>query len=212
MSGSNVDSGAQTGYVSLMKRWQNIVAVGGFLTVLAFVAERFFLVRAPLAGLSWADLRDFGHDLADFCLFVIYICAFVFLVVGLLYLLWRGLLRPVYSFLVEKGYLQALVGRAGAPRERSVTGRWRHFIEIGTASVLLAMLELGLTKMNTPGYWVMALVCDTSAAWSSPHGSRCDLGTIIVLPIVVDASMIFLVLWVAYSVWVEARDQGRDVK
>jgi hypothetical protein len=145
------------------------------------------------------------HDLADFCLFVIYICAFVFLVVGLLYLLWRGLLRPVYSFLVEKGYLQALVGRADAPRERSVTGRWRHFIEIEIASVLLAMLELRLTKMNTPGDWVMAHVCDTSAAWSSPHGSRCDLGTIIVLPIVVDASMIFLVLWGAYSVWVEAR-------
>jgi hypothetical protein len=152
------------------------------------------------------------HDLANFCLFVIYICAFVFLVVGSLYLLWRGLLRPVYSFLVEKGYLQALVGRAGAPREPSVTGRWRHFIEIGILSVLLAMLELRLTKMNTPGDWVMARVCDTSAAWSSPHGSRCDLGTIIVLPVVVDASMIFLALWGAYSVWVEARDQGRDIK
>ena len=155
------------------------------------------------------------HDLADFCLFVFYICAFVFPVVGLLYLLWRGLLRPVYSFLVEKGYLQALVGRAGAPRERSVTGRWRHFIEIGIASVLLAvllaMLELRFGK-STPGDWVMARVCDTSAAWSSPHGSRCDLGTIIVLPIVVDASMIFLVLWGAYSVWLEARDQSRHVK
>jgi len=211
MNASNVDRGAQTGYVSLMKRWQNIVAVGGFLIVLAFVAERFFLVRAPLAGLSWADLRDVAHDLASFASFILYISVVVLAIVGVFYLVWRGLLRPVYSFLVEKGYLQALVGRAGAPRERSVTGRWRHFIEIGIASVLLAMLELGLTKMNTPGEWVMARVCDISAAWSSPYGSRCDLGTIIVLPIVVDASMIFLVLWVAYSVWVEARDQGRDL-
>jgi len=153
-----------------------------------------------------------AHDLAEFCLYVLYISAFVLLVVGLLYLLWRGLVRPVYSFLVEKGYLQPLIGRASTPRKRSVAGRWRHFIEIGIASALLAMLELRLTEMNTPGEWVMARVCDTSGAWSSPHGSRCDLRTIIVLPIVVDASMIFLVLWVAYSVWVEARDQGRDAK
>jgi hypothetical protein len=153
-----------------------------------------------------------AHDLAEFCLYVLYISAFVLLVVGLFYLLWGGLVRPVYSFLVEKGYLQPLIGRASSPRRRSVIGRWRHFIEIGIASVLLAMLELRLTEMNTPGEWVMARVCDTSAAWSSPHGSRCDLRTIIVLPIVVDASMIFLVLWVAYSVWVEARDQGRDAK
>ena len=92
-----------------------------------------------------------ARDLADFCLFVLYVSAFVFPVAGLLYLLWRGLVRPGYSFLVEKGYLQPLVGRASAPRKRSFTGRWRHFIEIGTLSVFLAMLELRLTKMNTPG-------------------------------------------------------------
>jgi hypothetical protein len=153
-----------------------------------------------------------AHDLADFCLFVLYISAFVFLVVGLLYLLWRGLVRPVYSFLVGKGYLQPLVGRANTPCERSFNGRWPYFIGIGIASVFLAMIELVLTKMNTPGVWVMARVCDTSAAWSNPHGSRCDLGTIMVLPIVVDASMIFLGLWVAYSVWVEARDRSHDTK
>ena len=209
MNASNVDRGAQTGYVSLMKRWQNIVVLSGFLIVLVFVAGRFFLVRAPLAGLSWTDLPDVAHDLASFGLFILYISVFVLAVVGVFYLVWGGLLHPVYSFLVEKGYLQALVGRAGAPRERSVTGRWRHFIEIGIASVLLAMLELGLTKMNTPGEWVMARVCDVSAARVV---SRCDFGTIIVLPIVVDASMIFLVLWVAYSLWVEARDQRRDLK
>ena len=133
-----------------MKRWQNIVALGGFLIVLLFVAERFFLVRAPLAGLSWADSREVAHDLVSFGLFILYISVFVLAIVGVFYLVWRGLLRPVYSFLVEKGYLQALVGRAGAPRERSITGRWRHFIEIGIVSVLLAMFELGLTKMNTP--------------------------------------------------------------
>ena len=153
-----------------------------------------------------------AHDLAEFCLFVLYISAFVFLVVGLLYLLWRVFVRPVYSFLVEKGYLQPLVGRASTPRERSGTGRWLHFIEIGIASVFLAMIELGLTKMNTPGVWVMARICDPSAAWANPHTSRCDLRTIMVLPIVVDASIIFLGLWGAYSVWVEARDRSHNGK
>jgi hypothetical protein len=195
----------ETGYVSLMKRWRNIAleAIVVSLIVLPLVVIRLLQPQG--------DWRDVAHDLGEQALFVIYVCAFVFLVVSLFYLLWRGLLRPVFSFLVEKGYLQAL-GRADAPRERSVNGRWRHFIEIGIASVLLARLELGLTKENTPGEWVMARVCNISAAWTIPNGSRCDFGTIIVLPIIVDASMIFLVLWVAYSVWVEPRDQGREVK
>ena len=195
-----------------MKRWQNIVALGGFLIVLLFVAERFFWCERRWLGCRGPTRGEVAHDLVSFGLFILYISVFVLAIVGVFYLVWRGLLRPVYSFLVEKGYLQALVGRAGAPRERSITGRWRHFIEIGIVSVLLAMFELGLTKMNTPGEWVMARVCDVSAAASSPLGSRCDFGTILVLPIVVDASMIFLVLWVAYLLWVEARHQRRGLK
>jgi hypothetical protein len=189
-----------------MKRWQNIVALSGFLIVLVFVAERFFLVRGQV---GWTDLREFVQFLASLGLFILYISVFVLAVGGIFYLVWGGLLHPFYSFLVGKGYLEELVGRAGAPREHSVTGRWRHFIEIGIASVVLAMVELELTKMNTPGEWVMARVCDVSAARVVP---QCDFGTILVLPIVVDASMIFLVLWVAYSLWVEARDQSRRAK
>ena len=84
-------------------------------------------------------LAEVAHDLVSFGLFILYISVFVLAIVGVFYLVWRGLLRLVYSFLVEKGYLQALVGIVGAPRERSITGRWRHFIEIGIVSVLLAM-------------------------------------------------------------------------
>jgi len=143
-----------------------------------------------------------AHDLAEFCLYVLYICTFVLLLVGLLYLLWRGLLRPTHSFLVEKGYLQPLVDRASAPREHSVTRRWPYFIGIGIVSVLLAILELSLTKMNTPGWWAMSKIC----AAPNPQGSPCDLTVITLLPIVLDASMVFLILWGAYSAWLSTRD------
>jgi len=120
------------------------------------------------------------------------ILAAVFVVVGGFYLLWRGLLRPVYLHLV-KTILQPLV--RNDTRGRRSGGRWRHFIEIGVLSVLLAGVELRITQMATPGAWAVSKLC------YNPLGSPCDLGVILLLPIVLDASMIFLVLWGAYSAW-----------
>jgi hypothetical protein len=146
---------------------------------------------------------DLAHDLASFVLFFLVICAVVLAVVGVLYFVWRGLLLPALSYLVRKGILQPVVGPASATRERSVSGLSRHFIEIGILSVVLALAALSITKMNTPGMWVTAWFC----ARANRQGSPYDLRTILTLPIVLDASMIFVVLWGAYSMWTEKRGQ-----
>jgi len=120
------------------------------------------------------------------------ILAAVFVVVGGFYLLWRGLLRPVYLHLVKADF-QPLVRNDTSGRRSA--GHWRHFIEIGVLSVLLAGVELRIMQMATPGAWVVSKLC------YNPLGSPCDLRVILLLPIVLDASMIFLVLWGAYSAW-----------
>lgn len=118
----------------------------------------------------------------------------VFVVVGVFYLLWRGLLRPVYLYLVNTGVLKPVVGNA-ARGQGSAAGRWRHFIEIGVLSVVLAGVELRIRQMVTPGAWLVFKFC------YNPLGSPCDWWVVLLLPIVLDASMIFLVLWGARSAW-----------
>src|SRR5208282_3397105 len=100
--------------------------------------------------------------------------------------------------------LQPVVGPASATREDPVSGRLQHFIGIVVLSVVLAIAELGITRMKTPGMWVMGWLC----VRANPQGCQFGLGTIIILPIVLDASMILAVLWGAYSMWMEAR--GRN--
>lgn len=120
--------------------------------------------------------------------------AAVFVVVGVLYLLWRGLLRPVCLHLVKTGVLPPLVGSA-TRCQHSATESWRHFIEAGILSVLLAGVEFKIAQMATPGMWLVSKLC------YNPLGSPCDLRVIILLPTVLDAAMIFLALWGAYSAW-----------
>jgi hypothetical protein len=86
--------------------------------------------------------------------FVLFIGGVVVLMaVGMAYIVWRGLLRAVLSRLVERGVLQPAVGSAKSAREHSVSGHWRHFIEIGILSVLLEIAALSIPEMNTPGAW-----------------------------------------------------------
>jgi hypothetical protein len=145
-----------------------------------------------------------AHDLDQFALFFLFICAAVLVVVGVLYLVWRGLFQPVLSYLVEKGILQPLVGGPNPTRKHSVPGRWRHFIEIGILSVVLEMAALRITQMNTPGEWVVGWLCARANEQGRPYG----FGTIIILPIVLDACMIFIVLWAAYSILMEMRGRS----
>jgi hypothetical protein len=145
------------------------------------------------------------HDLAGFGLLLLCLLAGVFVVVGVLYGLWREILRPLHSYLVKRGFILPSVGR-GSAKQHSVTGRWRHFIEIGILSVALAMVGFVKSNWNTPGSWATGKLCQT------PQGSSCDLRVILLLPIILDASMIFIVLWGAYSAWIGWRDQGLRVK
>jgi hypothetical protein len=72
-------------------------------------------------------------------------------------------------------------------------------------SLVLETVALASTGMNTPGEWVMGWL----AARANQRGESYDLRTIIILPIVLDASIIFVVLWDAYSTCMEIRDRGR---
>ena len=171
-----------------MKRWLNIAAVGGFLIVLAFVAERFFLVRAPLAGLSWADLRDLWRDLwrdfgRDLVLFILMNAA---ILLAILTILWGGYLwfrpkPPKDEFAVPQS---------------SIARRMFHVVEVAVLSVLMALAATGLSKMRTPGWWV--------AGTLNKPGPDLNLGVFIGSAIVVDSGICFAILWGGYLLWKRA--------
>jgi hypothetical protein len=150
------------------------------------------------------ERMSLAHDLAGFGLLLLGILAGVFVVVGVLYGLWRELLKPAHSYLVQRGFIRSSVGRGSAKQHSA--GRWRHFIEIGILSVALAMVGFVKSNWSTPGSWATGKICQTS------QGSSCDLRVILFLPMILDASMIFIVLWGAYSAWTASRDQGHRVE
>jgi hypothetical protein len=183
MSGSNVDSGAQTGYVSLMKRWQNIAAVGGCLIVLAFVAERFLRVRTLWTDLSWTDLRD----LAGFGLLIL-INAVVLLAIIVIF--WGGYLL----------FRKPPEDRLAKPQD-SFAVRFRHVVEVAVLSVVMALTAAGLSKARTPGW----LTASTLGLWSGAHGFSPDLRLMLMLIVGVDSVISFAILWGGYLLWQRAR-------
>ena len=159
-----------------MRRRQNIAAVGGFLIVLSFVAERFLRVRMLWTNLSWADLCF----LADFALFIL-INAVILLAIIVIF--WGGYLsfrsKPQKSKPAVPPY--------------SVAGRFRHVVEVALLSVVIALAASGLSKMRTPGWWV--------AGTLNKPGPDLNLGLFIGSVVAVDSAICFAMLWGGYLLW-----------
>jgi hypothetical protein len=139
----------------------------------------------------------------DLLIFLILLCAIVLTIVGVLYLFWRGLIRPVYSYLVEKEIFQPIVPTSNTTHRQMISERRRCFIWSGILSAVLALAETKILRMNTPGWWVM----DRLAATANEKGEPYDLRIIVLLPIVLDACIIFVFVWMACSIWIESRHQ-----
>ena len=177
-----------------MNRWRNIIAVVGFLIVLAFVAERFFLVRAPLAGLSWTDLRDLAHDLVGLGLGMVLIAA-VLLVIIVIF--WSG-----YSWWREIRPKQPK--DSVAEPQYSFAVRVRHVVELAVLSTIIgsaaAIASLGgRSYVGAPGLWV--------AGRLYKPGRDLNLGLFIVSASVVDAVICFVILWGGYLQWMWYRQR-----
>ncbi|HKN72726.1 MAG TPA: hypothetical protein VJX30_16960 [Terriglobales bacterium] len=166
-----------------MKRWQVIAEVGGFLIVLAFAAVRFLPART-----SWEDLHDLSHDLMQLGLFILMNAAILLAIIAIFwggYLFWRQI-RPTPP--------------KNRPAESQYsTGRVRHTVEIAVLSVVLGLTASGLTKMQTPGWWVASMLF-------SP-GRDLNLGLFVVSAIVVDAGICFAILWGGYLLWTRSRQE-----
>jgi hypothetical protein len=136
--------------------------------------------------------------------FVLLISTIVLVIVGILYILWRELVRPFFVYLIAKGILQSPLRGAPKANRQPVSGlsSFLYFIGIGILSTLLAFAEAAVTKMNTPGDWVMGRLATTANQKGDPY----DLSAILFLPIVLDACLIFVVLWAIHS-WIEARSR-----
>jgi hypothetical protein len=167
-----------------MRRWSNIAAVGGFLLVLAFAAERFLHVRVLWAGLSWTDLRRAGHDL--WLVVVIITAIFLATFRGIGYLLWRTI-RPIppKTRLAEPQY--------------SFSGRWRYTVRVGVLAVALGITAEFLTGMRTPGALTRHVIfkLDIFAIF----GVYLTLAFHFLTPIVVDSVTCFAILWGGYLLW-----------
>jgi hypothetical protein len=167
-----------------MKRWSNVAAVGGFLLVLAFAAERFLHVRALWASLSWTDLRRAGHDLW----LVVVIIAAIFLAIfrGIGYLLWRTIRpMPPKNRLAEPQY--------------SFSGRWWYTVRVGVLSVALGIAAEFLSGMRTPGALArhVILKLDIFALF----GAYLTLAFYFLTPIVLDSVICSAILWGGYLLW-----------
>ena len=141
----------------------------------------------------------------ELIIFVLFLSAAVLLVVGILYVIWRGLIRPAFAYLTEKGYLQPLVPGTGVAREQSMSGGWKYFVGSGVVSVVLAITADRITNMNTPGWWLMKRL----SATANQNGEPYDFSTIIVVPIVLDACLIFFVVWAVRAIWIESQGQNQ---
>jgi hypothetical protein len=197
MNAGNVDGGAQTEYVSLMKRWQNIVAVGGFLIVLAFVAERLFSVRA-----SWADLRDLWRDcwrdLVVLGLFILGIAAMLLAIFAIPYLWWKEVRRKA-----QKNSL--------AEAQYSFAGRVRHLVEVAILSAFIGSAATaaalgGRSVIGIPGWWVARTLNDLG------NKNYFDvLGLPLLLAVVVNSAICFAVFWGGCLLWMRSRRKPTQI-
>jgi hypothetical protein len=174
-----------------MRRWQNIVAVVGFLGVVAFAVDH--LVRS---GTSWTDLKNLGPDVVKVEL--------IYSVVALTFL---GLLRG--------GHALWGVTRQELPANAVVTDRQHSSARgrsrtswAGVLSFLLAMAAESLTGRRTPGMFVVGTILMRLRL----HVSFLGLLAYFVMPLVLDGALCFAILWGGYLLWEAAggKPRGRN--
>ncbi len=172
-----------------MKRWWNIVAVGGFLIVLAFVVRRLSEVPA-----SWFYLNgELKSDLVSLGLG----CAAVAAVS--LAILWGG-------DLVWKRIRQKQPNSVIAGPQHSFAGRWPDAARVGVFSLALGIAAQSLAGVRTPGTLALRLIFPVDVHGSTVAGFLMIL--LFVMPIVVDSAICFAILWGGYRLWMRSR-QGR---
>jgi hypothetical protein len=136
-----------------MKRWSNVAAVGGFLIVLAFAAERLRRVRALWAGLPWSDLRDVGHDLVGLGLFILIVAAILLAVLWGGYLLWRSVrpetrrIQPQHSRIPSISQTRTDNGHVGLKRGQVIAG-------IGGCLAILWLLVRRFSQEHAASFYV----------------------------------------------------------
>lgn len=167
-----------------MKRWQNIVAVGGFLFVLAAVT-----IRLLRAGTSWADLRDFLPHLVYGGLSAVLIALIFLATLWVGNFLWRGIRRGTQ--------------RDGiAEPHDSFAGRWRHAAELAVLSVILGFNWGALSR--GPGPFVARRLNDLI----DRLGFQPNFGVTLALMFVGNAAVCFAILWGVYLLWARARQKA----
>lgn len=145
----------------------------------------------------------------DLVVFLLILCAVVLAVVGVVYLIWRLFARPVFTHLADKGIVQLLPPKAPTDNGESVPGRWKYFAGSGVVSVLLAIAADSIANMNTPGWWLMRRLSQTANEKGEPY----DFATIVIVPFILDACLIFFAVWMVCSIWLEkAHQHGHKVE
>ncbi len=172
-----------------MKRWSNIVAIGGFLIVLAFVAERLLQVRA-----LWPYLHDLGHDpgLMYIGLLILVISALVLALFAIpwgVYLLWKGTRRkPPENRLIEPPY--------------TITVRGRHVFEVAVLSVVMGGAAEWISNTHTPGW----LVLGTLVYFAQKYDFDFSYWMLLIPP-VVDGAICFAILCGGCVLWMRSRQE-----
>ena len=158
-----------------MKSWQNIVAIGGFLIVLGFVAERFSRMPA-----SWTQVGGVGHDIV--------IVELLFFLLALLFL---AILRGGYLF--YRRIWRKEPGSGPAEPQRSLTVHWPDSARIGILSLALGIAAEPLTGMRTPGTLALRIIFPVDVHDHFVVGFLMILS--FVMPIVLDSAICFAILW-----------------
>jgi hypothetical protein len=171
-----------------MKRWQNLVAVGGFLIVIAFVAERFSRMPA-----SWTKVSGLGHDIV--------IVEILFVLLALLFL---AILRGGY-LLYRKTWRKEPRDGPAEP-QHSLAGRWPHIARVGVLSLASGIAVESLTGMRTPGTLALRVIFPVDVHDHIVAGFLMIL--LFVMPIVVDSAICFAILWGGYLLWKKVRREG----
>ena len=176
-----------------MKRWQNVVAVGGFLIVMAFVAERFSRMPA-----SWTKVSGLGHDMV--------IVELLFVLLALLFLTFlRG------GYLLYRKTWRKEPRDGPAEPQHSLAGRWPHIAMVGVLSLVLGMATESLTGMRTPGTLALRLIFPVDVHDHFVAGFLMIL--LFVMPIILDSAICFAMLWGGYLLWTRLRreDAGKNL-
>jgi len=162
-----------------MKRWWYIAEGLFFLLIAAFVISRFWGVRTLWTGLD--DLRPHFIPVARFALVA---AAISLLILRSGNILWKKIQHESPASTL-------------AESQRSSGVHWRHVVELGVLSIVLALIGESLTSMQTPGTFFRGEI------FMAAHAQNLTfLPLYFLMPIVVDAAVLFAAIWGGYMLWI----------